>query len=405
MAAYLLASCGQSQPAAPDGAPQPQDDAQACSPQSATGDFYRRAPSPRLVAGAKTFADAKVDTEITDPDLWWDEAAQRWSLFYASAHGTFGSTNTAIIRRASSVDLASWTFDDEPALTAVGAQAWDALIVSGPSIAYNPDAPAERRYALMYSGAARPFPFPSYLGAEFSIGVAFSSDGILFARLEAADSPKGKAGLVLEGADIFPGAAGAIAAAPELVFVGGTYHLWFSSFACTGAQCATVTAHGISHATSTDAVNWTIEAAPVPSLLRQSATPTSGGTDAAVVYDNVHCRWELWLTNDSIADVAAQPTDLDNSVGVWHATSSNGKSWTINYAGQRDLGWNKTVAGETLGLRKGIDVATKSSGRYMAYVGYSDQQVPNGATLPARAQPASSIPGIMTLNIATRDAQ
>jgi hypothetical protein len=243
--------------------------------------------------------------------------------------------------------------------------------------------------------------FPSYTFQDYAIGAAFSADGVTFTRVPAAESPKGKAGLVLAGEDAFPGSADAMVADPEVVFVGGTYHLWFSSFACSGASCGTVDAYGISHATSTDGIHWTVEAAPVRSLLRASADLTSGAGQPSVVYDSVHCRWEMWLTSDLAGEHDAQPVTSDNMAGVYNATSANGTSWTINYLFARDVVWDQTAAGEHLGLRTGADVAQRDTGRYMVYVGFDDQNVPSGSLLPTTS---GTTPGVSTLNLATRDA-
>jgi hypothetical protein len=52
-------------------------------------------------------------------------------------------------------------------------------------------------------------------------------------------------------------------------------------------------------------------------------------------------------------------------------------------------------------MRAGADIAIKSTGRYMLYTGFDDQGVPSGSTLPTRT---GSTSGVMTLNLATRDA-
>lgn len=384
---------------------QPDAPPSTCQPQSATGEFYRRTPNPRIISGAVSFTDSMQDTAIADPDLRWDEANQQWVLFFGSPHGAFDSAGPTIIRRATSVDLASWTHDDAPTLQVGAAQDWDSAQIGAPSVAYNPDAAPDRRYMMVYSGAAQAFPFPGYSFPEYAIGVAFSADGISFTRLPANESPKSKAGLVLVGTDAHPGATGTIVTDPEVVFVAGTYYLWFSTFACSGTDCATVTAKGIGHATSTDGVHWNIDAAPVLTLSRQSADPTSGGTKPAVIYDDLHCRWELWLTNDGSSELSSQSVDLDNTAGVWRATSSDATSWTVNYNGTRDFAWDAAASGEHLGLRSGIEVARKNNGRYMVYVGFDDQSVPVGSTLPSRTDPQNTVSGVSTLNLATRDAQ
>lgn len=384
---------------------------QQCLPQNAVGSFYRRQPNPRLIAGSHTFTDGKLDTAIADPDLRWD--GSQWNLYYQSPHDTvFNPPGPMVIRHATSSDFASWSLQDAPAFAApTDTTAWDHLYSETPSVAYNPDAPADRKYVLVYSGASQML--PGYTFPDYAIGAAFSADGVTFTRVSAADSPKGKAGLVFAGEDAYPSAGDAIVADPEIHYVGGMYHLWFSSFACSGASCATVDAFGIGHATSSDAIHWTLDVAPIPSLLRASVDKKSGGAQPSVVYDELHCRWEMWLTSDlpmmgtTPPENDNQPIELHNTVGVWHATSTNGTTWSINYNQLRDLVWDGTAAGEHLGLGTGADVAIQGNGRYMAYVGYDDQNVPAGSYLPDRTA-ATGGPGfrsgVMTLNLATRDA-
>jgi hypothetical protein len=397
----LLAACGDDAAVIPD-APGVMPDAppSMCLPQSAVGSFYRRQPNPRFIAG-RTFSDNKMDTAIADPDLRWDGST--WHLYYQTPHGTsFNNPGPMIIRHATSADLATWSFDETPALTVpADTGAWDATHTETPSVAYNPDAPADRRYLLLYSGASTTltgYTFPAY-----AIGAAFSADGKTFTRVPAAESPKNQDGLVLTGLDAYPGAGGAIVADPEVVFLRGTYHLWFSSFACKGVSCATVDAYGIGHATSSDGIHWAVDAAPIPSLLRASADKTTGGAQPSVIYDELHCRWEMWLTSDAMNEASNQPVQFNNMVGVRHATSLDGTSWTIHYNELRDLVWDQTAAGEHLGLLTGADVAVKATARYMVYVGFDDQNVPTGSFLPTATQPGYR-DGVMTLDVATRDA-
>jgi hypothetical protein len=394
---FILWGCSDDAAATPDAPILTPDAVVTCQPQSAIGAFYRRQPNPRLVAGRHTFTDGKLDTAIADPDLRWDAVAQSWLLYFAAPHGsTFDPPGVPILRRATSTDLASWTFEDAPALAA--SADWDSLWIGAPSVAFNADAPADRRYLMVYSGAARMF--PGYAFADASIGLAASADGKRFTRIAAAESPHGKAGLVLTGADAFPGAGGAIVTDPEIVYVSGTYHLWFSSFSCSGTSCAHVDAYGIGHATSNDGVHWSVDAAPVRTLLRASADLTTGGAKPSVVYDDVHCRWEMWLVNDAQSDTSAQPIVLDNTAGVWHATSPNATTWSTDYA-TRDLVWEAAASGEHLGLRAGADIAGRSTARYLVGVGFDDQNVPTGSTLPTSTGTRA---GVMTLDLATRDA-
>ena len=398
----VLAGCG-SDPATPDAPVTPDMAMNACQPQSAIGNFYRRQPNPRIIAGQQSYTDGNVDVGVADPDLRWDEGAGVWQLYFHGPHAaSFGSPVTQMIRHATSADLATWAIDDVPSLeVSPSAAAWDHDNTETPSVAYNPDAPADRRYVLVYSGATGTF--PGYTFANYQIGAAFSADGATFTRVPASESPHAQDGLVLTGTDVYPGATGAIVADPEIVYVAGTYHLWFSSFACSGASCATITDYGIGHATSPDAIHWTTAEAPVHTLLRTSADRTTGGAQPTVIYDDYHCRWEMWLHSDLPGETDVQPVVFNNMAGVWHATSTDGASWSINYNGLRDLAWQGSAPdpGEHLGLLTGADVAMKSTGRYMIYGAFDDQNVPAGYLLPDHT---GTRPGVMTLDLATRDA-
>ncbi|MFN0251754.1 MAG: hypothetical protein ACKV2T_33060 [Kofleriaceae bacterium] len=384
-----------STPDSPADSPQMQ-----CENQGAIGQFNRRAGNPRVLPGT-TFTDGMLDIHIADPDVRWDATASRWEVYWAAGHGSsyMAPDLVPVIRRATSVDRMTWTIDDAPVFTAhPDVAAWDHDIAETPTVIYNPNAPADRRYLLMYSGANGTF--PGYTFHDYAIGAAFSADGRTFTRVPASESPHGKAGLVLEASQIHPAGSDGIVADPELVLVGDTYHLFFSSFTCHGANCSTVDTYGVSHATSVDGVTWTIEASPIRSLLRTSSL-TSGGAQPSVVYSAAHCRWEMWLRSDADADVTNQPVAFNNMAGVYKAESMDGLSWNINYSFNRDFTWMQAEPGEGLGLLTGVDVAANGNGRLMLYVGFDDQNVPNGFVLPLRAGGAA--PGVFTLNVATRD--
>lgn len=375
--------------------PQPQ-----CENQGAIGQFIRRAGNPRVLPGT-TFLDGKLDIHIADPDVRWDAATSTWEAYWAAGHATSytAADLVPVIRRATSVDRMTWTIDNAPALSAPSdTSAWDHGNTETPTVIYNPNAPADRRYLMMYSGANGTF--PGYSFADYAIGAAFSADGKTFTRVPASESPHGKAGLVLEASQIHPVGSDGIVADPELVLVGDTYHLFFSSFTCHGASCATIDSYGVSHATSTDGVHWTIVAAPIRSLLRSSAL-TSGGAQPSVIYDAVHCKWEMWLKSDADTDVTNQPVAFNNMAGVYKAESTDGLSWNVNFAFSRDLAWMQAEPGEGLGLLTGVDVAANGNGRLMLFVGFDDQSVPNGFVLPLRA--GGTTAGVFALNVATRD--
>ena len=113
----------------------------------------------------------------------------------------------------------------------------------------------------------------------------------------------------------------------------------------------------------------------------------------------------MWLTSDSpVTENDNQPIEFNNMAGVWHATSPNATTWSINYQFARDLVWDTSAAGEHLGLLTGADIARRDTGRFMIYVGFDDQNVPAGSYLPDRTVQGFR-DGVMTLNLATRDAQ
>jgi len=405
---FALVACG-SDPsdtldaANPDAGADAAVDAPVCVAPGPTAPFTRRADNPRLRAGV--MFDGLVDVTIADPDVHWDAATGRWRAYAMAARGaSFAAPLTQTIRELrGSADGATWTPVDPPALVAsAAAAAWDHSNTETPTVVFNPDAPAARRYLLLYSGANGALAgqgFPAY-----AIGAAFSADGVSFTRVPASESPHGQDGLVLTGADVYPAAAGAIVADPEVLYRDGVYHLWFSSYACTTTTtaCDTGAAFGIGHATSSDGIHWTPAATnPVPSLLRVPTAPSSGGMQPSVVWDDVHCRYELWLTSDLAGENDVQPIEFNNTMGVWHATSPDGEAWSIAYDGDRDLAWMPAAPGEPLGLLTGADVAAHDAARLMLYVGFDDQQVPSGFFLPDRT-PTGYRPGVMALGVATR---
>lgn len=372
-----------------------------CRAQGAIGQFIRRAGNPQITTGAPLFTDGKVDLHMEDPDVHWDGA--QWVAYWGANHASaFGADDRVrLIRRATSTDRVNWTVDDEPALVQNAEPgAWENMFLDAPTVVFNPDAPADRRYLMLYAGADSLFHVPRYPFPAYRIGAAFSADGRTFTRISESESPHGVEGLVLTPQQVFSAKFDGVVADPELVVVDGVYHLFFSSFSCSGASCETPETRGVAHATSKDGIQWTVEEAPVRSLLRTSEL-TSGGEQPSVVYDPVHCNWELWLRHDGEQDVAGQPVDFSNMAGVYRASSTDGVSWSVNYAFTRDFSWDPTKPGESLGLRTGADVAIQGNGRLMLYVGFDDDDVPSGFVLPSRG--GGTQPATMTLNVATRD--
>ncbi len=378
-------------------------DSFVCQPIGALPTFQRLGGNPALVAGEHIYSDLQVDTSIADPSLSWSAAAQVFDLYYATRHATtYADTGVQEIRHGQSADLSGFSLDDEPSLVAnPDPNAWDNINTETPTVVFNPDAPPAQRYLMMYSGANAAFAYASGF-QNYSIGAAFSEDGKHFSRITADQSPHGQLGLVFTGQDAYPTAVGAIVADPELALVDGTFHLWFSSYACGGAGCLP-TAYGIGHATSSDGIHWTVAETPVASLLFDAGNPVTGGSQPSVIYDPLHCLWEMWISDPPV-DTETQPVQFNNMAGPWHATSTDGVTWTPDYAGMtRDLTWSSLAPGEDRGLLTGPDIAINGDARYMAYVGFSDQDVPADFYLPDMSS-AGFESAVMTLDIATRGA-
>jgi hypothetical protein len=81
----------------------------------------------------------------------------------------------------------------------------------------------------------------------------------------------------------------------------------------------------------------------------------------------------------------------------------DGVNWHINFAFARELTWMPTEPGEPLGLLTGADVGQNGNGRLMLYVGFDDQMVPPSFVLPDHSVTPGYRPGVMVMNVATRD--
>jgi hypothetical protein len=136
----------------------------------------------------------------------------------------------------------------------------------------------------------------------------------------------------------------------------------------------------------------------VASTSQRSATSASAGRGAGPT----RRATSPWQANDLPGDVGAQPVAAANTAGVYRAESPDGRSWSLRYDRARDHLWSAAEPGEGLGLAAGADVAQNGTGRLMLYAAYDDEDVPAGATLVDRAQ-ATPRPGVITLNVATRD--
>ena len=201
--------------------------------------------------------------------------------------------------------------------------------------------------------------------------------------------------MVLSETDVFPAlpeVTGGVVADPTLALVDGTYHMWFSSFGCgDGDTCADIRTFGVSHATSTDAINWT----PDP------ANPVVFGAEQpSVLWNAQDCQFEMWFARDAEGEEDAVPSTFNPSLGTFRATSQDGSTWTVDES--RDFVWDGTEAGEDLGLLTGVDVAQRGRERVLFYVGMGTHQVPDGHFIPVQTSHNSDgfVPGVFGLGLA-----
>ncbi len=371
------------------------------TPPTLPTDTWKRDPTPILTAGARR--DGLLDIAIGDPDVLYDKDTGMWHLWYQTGRASSytSSDNRMVIRHAQSKDAGSnWMVDSEPALTLPeDSSAWDANYSETPSVVYDPNAPADRRYKLYYSGASgmHPLGFPDY-----QIGLAISADGRNFTRIPASESPYHQAGLVLRAADALPDVknlAGGIVADPEVQLIDGIYHLWFSSFANDADN--RFLAFGISHATSADGIHWKASPNnPIPSLRNSD---NAGGQQPSVAWNSELERWEMWFTSDTDKETAQIPSAFNPSLGFWRATSKDAITWEVDYSAPRDVYWRPASLDENNGLLTGGEVVIVDGIRHLFYTGWGSVNVPEGFIVPVRDS-RKYVPAVLNLIHATQPA-
>jgi hypothetical protein len=388
----LVAACGANSHTAAnpdaqaDAAPQPDAGPSITALCGApTGSSWQRCAANPLVTAMRPSADGRIEWTQADPTVLYDAGEQLWKAWWStvitadcSTIGTADDVHEIDIKYASSADGVHWTVQAEPALRSnLDPMEWDDTTVETPTVIEDPTATPDRRYALIYAGGNN-----SQLMVEgqtgWQLGIAFSADGTAFTKLPAAESPyAGKPtpfakidGLLLLASDAFPALSNlgpGIVADPELHQIGSTYDLYFSSLAMTsGGQPA---AYGISHATSTDLIHWTMTATN-PIL--------NGGQTPAVQFEPDGSR-TLWYHLDSDADKATIPSIVFPTLGVWKVTSQDG----ITFGAQpsaRDFQWGDSETYESYGLLPGVAIARGPDGvNRMYYAGWGSQPAPAGS--------------------------
>ncbi len=387
--------------ASPDAAPSLTE---LCGPLD-PGSAWQRCSANPLVTGMRPSSDGRTELTEADPTVMFDDDEQLWKAWWSvvitsdcTMIGTPTDDHEVDIKYAESRDGIHWSIQAEPVMRSHGATtAWDYTTVETPTVVKDNSAPADQRYAMIYSGGNNADLM--ILGQTgWQLGLAYSPDGKTFTRLPAADSPYASAatpfqdvtGLVLLASDAFPALTNlgpGIVADPELHKRGDTWHLWFSSLAMS-RDGQTALAYGVSHATSTDLVHWTMT--PTNPVIVGAATPA--------VYDD-GTSYELWFHNDSNADKATIPSVLYPTLGVWHVTSTDGVTWTAPGA-TRDFMWDSQLTYETYGQLPGVAIARDPSGPLrMYYSAWGSVPAPDGSCVYTQT---GTVPGTDNLLLAVR---
>ena len=392
--------------------------------QSAASKYVRCASNPLARAGTYHNDSGLYEVSIGDPDVQFDSASNTWLAYWSTGlQPTYSSkSQTMAIKKATSADGVAWSVSLKPVLLASASPtAWDFSKTETPTVVRLPPAlrTAERQWLMLYSGAnaaasARHGSFSA--DPWYQIGAAFSADGERFERLQGSPyssrsrgsySNLSTEGLVLMGADAFPGMSGVadgLLADPELVVDpdGKTLHLFMSSLA-TDAKSGAL-AYGVSHATSADGgAMWTPSAAN-PAV--------NGGAGPSVLRSEV--GWQLFFLQDSSADKAKVPTTFNPELGVWaaNATSLRGPWASQNNgagAGGREISWCDTCGPEQLGWIATGDFAFNAPGgekRWYFPAFDPHPPIPAGWVAPVHRSlrhPLGLQPAVMALSMAHRD--
>ncbi len=341
--------------------------------------------------------DGRYEVSIGDPDVQYDGAAHLWRMWWSTTLMVhYGDpTSTLGIKYGTSSDGVTWKV--QPALTIASsgnAADWDSAKVETPTVLHMPNNPPGTRYLLWYSGAGTTMltvngsPVTGY-----QIGAATSDDGTSFTRVPASMSPYGKAGLVLEGKDAFPGLAGVadgLVADPEIVFDGALLHLFFSSLAVDAS--GKPLAFGVSHATSTDGIHWTPAAG--------NPIAATNGSKGPSVVKTAQGSWEMYYQQDSSSDLAMVPSTFNPQLGIWKTTSSDLTTWTAPGAA-RELEWDGSLVTEKYGWIAVGDMALVGGEHRYYYPAFSGLTPPS----PTWVCPTQTgnVPSLIVLDVARKN--
>jgi len=416
----VAAACSQQSNPAPDAGGGPDagspTDAGPCGPLT---DTLQRCAVDPLVHGWYALPGIGQGWTAADPKVLFDASAGLWKAWWSTVETnvcdlTLETTDNEIdIMYAESPDGLTWTMQLTPAFRSHYASgAWDYSTVETPTVIQVPDAGASQRFALLYAGANNQktdagFALPRVAGnPPWQLGLAYSADGKSFTRLPAAQSPYfGRPtpfgsldGLVLYVADALPAFPQAVyggLADPDIIQVGSTYHLFFSSAGTDALGHVIVDggaiAYGIGHATSTDLIHWTAD--PGNPLL-------VGGGQPSVVLADGGTSLQMYFSRDSASDLVGIPSGVFQTRGFYRATSTDASQWQVDAT--REWVWDGTSLPEDLGLLRGASAVVHAGELRLYYGAWTDQNVPPGSCLILASGAVG--PGVQVLNLARKRA-
>lgn len=211
-----------------------------------------------------------------------------YHMWYTGLTGSRG-LDGGNIGYATSSDGKNWTkYADAPVMEAGPFQSWEDSGVMSPTVIKT-----DTGYKMWYCGND---------GLISKIGYATSPDGVQWTKhpgnpvvLSTSESSSSKV------------AVGSTPIHPNVLYVGNTYKMWYSS------------ANSIQYATSTDGINWTIHPES-PALTRgdDGSWESISVLDPSVSFDGT--TYHMWYTGNSNA--------LTTGLSIGYASSTDGINWT-----------------------------------------------------------------------------
>jgi hypothetical protein len=334
--------------------------------------------NPLILAGFDV-EPGKVALSVSDPSVMYDRQDSTWKMWFAT--GWFeGDEFKTGVKYAESTDGADWVIHQ--ALSLKGSKNdndWDYTSVETPMVLKVPVDNNGFEYLMWYSGGNINI---NPLGEDyprFQIGMAISSNGVVFDKIDVTDSPYGIEGLVFKVEDAFPnlpGVATGVVADPAVVYNNGIFYMWFSSIGLT-ANDEDIDG-GISHATSVDGINWEPSANnPIQSLKRMNE---DFAAQPSVLYDENSGLYEMWFNADYPNEL--NEVGMNGSNGFWYATSMDGIEWTVKREKGRDFLFSSNLKYEKHGITVGCSVLQNDGNYHMFYGGLAGSSYNTGFENP-----------------------